>query len=71
MEKYAVFEFLPFESLINKTQKEYYESLALSDKAGNSTVFIEYMLQVLDQSLGELLNFKIEHSEKLTELNIF
>ncbi len=58
MEKYPVFEFLPFESLINKTQKEYYESLALSDKAGNSTLFIEYMLQVIDQSLGELLNFK-------------
>jgi Fic family protein len=58
MEKYPVFEFLPFETLINKTQKEYYESLALSDKAGNSTVFIEYMLQVIDESLGELLNFK-------------
>ena len=57
MEKYPVFEFLPFESLINKTQKEYYESLALSDKAGNSTLFIEYMLQVIDRSLGELLNF--------------
>ncbi len=58
MEKYPVFEFLPFETLINKTQKEYYESLALSDKVGNSTVFIEYMLQVIDESLGELLNYK-------------
>ena len=58
MEKYPVFEFLPFETLINKTQKEYYESLAISDKVGNSTVFIEYMLQVIDESLGELLNYK-------------
>lgn len=58
MEKYPVFEFLPFETLINKTQREYYESLALSDKVGNSTVFIEYMLQVIDESLGELLNYK-------------
>jgi Fic family protein len=58
MEKYPVFEFLPFETFINKTQKEYYESLALSDKVGNSTVFIEYMLQVIDESLGELLNYK-------------
>ena len=32
MEKYPVFEFLPFETLINKTQNEYYQSLALSDK---------------------------------------
>ena len=37
MEKYPVFEFLPFETLINKTQNQYYQSLALSDKAGNST----------------------------------
>jgi Fic family protein len=58
MEKYPVFEFLPFETLINKTQNEYYQSLALSDKFGNSTIFIEYMLQVIDHSLGELLNFK-------------
>ena len=57
MEKYPVFEFLPFETLINKTQNEYYQSLALSDKVGNSTVFIEYMLQVIDHSIGELLNF--------------
>lgn len=57
LEKYPVFEFLPFETLIHKTQKEYYESLALSDSAGNSTLFIEYMLQVIDQSLAELLNY--------------
>lgn len=58
LEKYPVFEFLPFETLIHKTQKEYYESLALCDRAGNSTQFIEYMLQVINQSLSELLNFK-------------
>mgnify|MGYP001431037212 CR=1 FL=1 len=71
MEKYAVFEFLPFESLINKTQKEYYESLALSDKAGNSTVFIEYMLQVIDQSLGELLNFKNRTFREIDRIEYF
>lgn len=53
--KYAVFEFLPFESLITKSQQNYYEALAKSDKSGNSTVFIEYMLDVIDQSLSELL----------------
>jgi len=71
MEKYAVFEFLPFESLINKTQKEYYESLALSDRAGNSTVFIEYMLQVIDQSLGELLNFKNRTFREIDRIEYF
>lgn len=53
--KYDVFEFLPFESLITKFQQNYYEALAKSDKSGNSTVFIEFMLEVIDQSLSELL----------------
>ena len=71
MEKYPVFEFLPFETLINKTQKEYYQSLALSDKAGNSTVFIEYMLQVIDQSLGELLNFNNRTLREIDRIEYF
>ena len=71
MEKYPVFEFLPFETLINKTQKEYYASLALSDKAGNSTVFIEYMLLVIDQSLGELLNFKNRTLKEMDRIEYF
>lgn len=71
MEKYPVFEFLPFESLINKTQKEYYDALALSDKAGNSTIFIEYMLQVIDQSLGELLNFKNRTLKEIDRIEYF
>ncbi|MEO5911486.1 MAG: Fic family protein [Pelobium sp.] len=54
---YPVFEFLPFETLISKTQNEYYKSLALSDKSGNSTPFISYMLNVIDDSLAELLNY--------------
>ena len=71
MEKYPVFEFLPFETLINKTQKEYYESLALSDKAGNSTIFIEYMLHVIDQSLRELLNFKNRTLREMDRIEYF
>jgi len=57
MDKYPIFEFLPFESLISKTQKEYYQSLALSDKKANSTPFIEYLLNVIDKSLTDLLKF--------------
>jgi Fic family protein len=57
MEKYPVFEFLPFETLISQSQKEYYKSLAIADNSGNSTFFIEYMLAIIDKSLGELLNY--------------
>jgi Fic family protein len=57
MNDYPVFEFLPFETLISQTQKEYYEALARSDKTGNSTLFIEYVLGVIEKSLIELLDF--------------
>lgn len=57
MNEYPVFEFLPFETLISKTQKDYYRSLAMSDKAGRSTFFIEYMLTVIDRSLEGLLSY--------------
>lgn len=57
MNEYPVFEFLPFETLISKTQHDYYEVLALSDKAEKSTFFIEYMLGVIDKSLANLLNY--------------
>jgi len=57
LKEYPVFEFLPFETLISKTQKKYYHALSLSDNSGKSTIFIEYMLEVIDKSLGELLNY--------------
>ena len=57
MNEYSVFEFLPFETLISQSQQEYYKALAKSDKSGNSTIFIEYMLDVINKSLNELLNY--------------
>ena len=56
-EEYTVFEFLPFETLISQTQDEYYNALSLSDKTGKSTVFIEYMLGVINESLENMLSF--------------
>ncbi len=55
--EHPVFEFLPFETLISQTQEEYYKVLTKSDKMGNSTPFIEYMLDVIDSSLRDLLNY--------------
>ena len=55
--EYPVFEFLPFETLISQSQNEYYNALALSDKVGKSTIFIEYMLGLIDESLRSLLNY--------------
>ena len=54
---YSVFEFLPFETLISKNQDEYYKALSLSDKQGKSTIFIEYMLGIINESLATLLDY--------------
>jgi Fic family protein len=58
MRDYPVFEFIPFENLIHKSQRKYYLALSQSDKSGNSTPFIEYMLQVIDDSLNTMLDVK-------------
>lgn len=64
MKKYPIFEFLPFETIISQNQKDYYRALAQSDKAGNSTAFIEYMLGVINNAMDQLLNF---NNRTLTE----
>lgn len=71
MNEYSVFEFLPFETLISQTQKEYYEALAKSDNKGNSTIFIEYMLNVIDKSLIELLNYNQRILSDIDRLEYF
>ncbi len=61
MQQYPVFEFLPVESLIKQKQSDYYNKLSESDKKGNSTPFIEFMLEIISESLDELL-----HSQSIT-----
>lgn len=71
MDEYPVFEFLPFETLISKTQDEYYKSLTLSDKSGKSTYFIEYMLGVIEKSLESLLNYNNRVLKDIDRLEYF
>ncbi|MCE9538194.1 MAG: Fic family protein [Bacteroidetes bacterium] len=70
-QEYPVFEFLPFETLISQTQKNYYHALAKSDKTGKSTHFIEYMLNVIDLSLNDLLNYNNRILKDLDRLEYF
>lgn len=71
MNEYPVFEFLPFETLISQTQKEYYKSLAISDNTGKSTHFIEYMLGVINTSLENLLNYNNRTIRDIDRLDYF
>ncbi|MCC6725451.1 MAG: Fic family protein [Saprospiraceae bacterium] len=56
MGEYPVFEFLPLETIIKQKQVKYYDALAQSDRAGSSTKFIEFMLEVVEGALSELLS---------------
>jgi Fic family protein len=71
IEKYPVFEYIPFESLISKNQEEYYRVLSLCDKHGESTLFIEYMLSVIEKSLNELLGFNNRNFNSKQRLEYF
>jgi len=54
MQKYPVFEYLPVESLIKENQNNYYKALGASDKLGESTPFVEFMLALILQALNNL-----------------
>ena len=53
-----IFFWLPIEELIKEKQEEYYSTLAIADKQGNSTVFVEFMLEIIRESLMELRNLE-------------
>ncbi len=71
MQQYPVFEFLPFETLISKNQKKYYKALSTSDKQGESTFFIEFMLKILSDSLDELLKERVGPISSSDRVRIF
>ena len=69
--EYPVFEFIPLETLISKSQKEYYKALSESDNQGKSTIFIEYMLKIINNSLEYSLNFGNRKLTQIDRLNYF
>lgn len=66
-----VFEYLPIETLIKKRQTEYYNALGASDNKGNSTIFIEFMLSVINDSLEELLQSQNVSLTSVDRIEIF
>lgn len=55
-----IFAYLPIESIIKERQQEYYDSITLSTKDGNSNIFIEFMLD----SILETVNRIVEQASK-------
>ncbi|MDD6626904.1 MAG: Fic family protein [Lachnospiraceae bacterium] len=62
-----IFEYIPVESQIEKFQDEYYEAIAKCHVAGESTIFIEFMLSQIDKILDEISVQINEENEYLSE----
>ena len=66
-----IFLFLPVETIIKQKQSAYYKVLAKSDKSGNSTLFIEFILAAIDKALDEQLQERRSPITGEERMNIF
>jgi len=66
-----VFEYLPIESLIKERQQDYYDVLVRSDNQGNSTGFIEFMLEIINIALEDLLKTQNHTITSTDRIRIF
>lgn len=62
----SIFEYIPIESQIERFQSEYYKAIADCHKEGKSTLFIEFMLEQIDNILDEFIETSI-HAEVISE----
>lgn len=53
---HPLFEYTPIESVIRDHQEDYYAALENADKSGESTVFIEFCLEAILNSLSSFLD---------------
>lgn len=53
---HPIFEFTPVESLIKEHQRRYYKVLGTSDRAGHSTAFVDFSLEMVHQALDGLID---------------
>lgn len=60
------FAWMPVESIIHNRQQEYYAAINASNDAGESTVFIEFMLSAIKASLIDAINASDEVSDGAT-----
>lgn len=62
-----VFEYIPIESQIEKFQNDYYDAISRCHAAGESTIFIEFMLSQIDKILDDISMQLNEKNEYLSE----
>lgn len=60
-----IFAWVPIESIIKNNQEAYYNSIALSTSQGKSNIFVEFMLDVINNAIKELVDDAKNHSNHL------
>jgi Fic family protein len=51
-----IFEYVPIEETIKDHQEEYYEVLTNADNTGKSTIFVEFLLNAINESLRKTID---------------
>ena len=62
-----IFQYIPLESMIHKFQDDYYDAIAACHVAGNSNVFVEFILNKINMTLDLALQQVSEENSYLTE----
>lgn len=65
-----IFQYFPIESQFKKYQDKYYQAIADCNLQGSSTIFIEFMLKMIDEVLDQALNMsEMPITEKIININ--
>lgn len=62
-----IFEYVPIETEIKEYQEEYYKSIQSCNLSGESTIFIEFMLKMINEVLSKL----VENTKNLLITSVY
>ena len=67
-----IFVWIPIESIIKDNQEDYYNAITLSTSQGKSSIFIEFMLDVINKAIKDIITDTRNHynhiNNQITEL---
>lgn len=65
-----LFKYIPIESIIRKHQEKYYEVIQDCNNVGNSNEFIEFMLEIIDEAVDNVILEQEETTQETTQEKI-
>ena len=65
-----IFKYIPIESIIRKHQEKYYEVIQNCNNVGNSNEFIEFMLEIIDEAVDNVILEQEKNTQETTQEKI-